>query len=147
MTATKIVAAALLAGLALAPTASYAQRSVDHRLGRSGNRSPVNVGTCALSRSCAPGASINVMPYVTMPPNTGTLRLEIRPANAEVYVDGVYAGHAADFDGVSQRVALTAGAHRIEVRAEGYEQVHFDTRITKSRATIHQATLWPAAQK
>ncbi len=136
MNAMKIVPA-VLTGLALAATVVHAQSPTDRR-----------PGSCALSRSCPAGASIDVIPYVTMHRNTGTLRLQIHPTtSAEIYVDGVYAGRAEDFDGVSRRTALTAGAHRIEVRAEGYEHMHFQTRIEKSRTTIQQTTLSPALGK
>jgi hypothetical protein len=75
--------------------------------------------------------------------NPGRLRLEVVPAQAEVYVDGVYAGRADQFDGVSRHAAMAPGNHRIDVRAEGYDDVVFGTRIQKSRSTFHHVTLAP----
>jgi hypothetical protein len=105
----------------------------------------VNVRNCSLWRSCSPGPSVSVIPYVsTGRKQSGTLHLAIRPSHADVYVDGVYAGRAGDFDGASERADLRVGAHRVDVRAEGYDALHFDTRIEQGRTTFHRRTLSPA---
>jgi hypothetical protein len=128
-----VVSAALGAGPAAAQ-APYGPR---------GHKPPATPGTCALSRSCSPGASIDVLPYVTALGRTGRLRLEVLPAGAEVYVDGVYAGHAEQFDGVSPHAALAPGGHRIDVRAEGYEGFVFGTQIVRSKPTVERVALSP----
>lgn len=64
----------------------------------------------------------------------GYLRLEAQPEDAEVYVDGVYAGTAADFGAAAGR-RLQPGLHRIELRADGYESVVLDVRITAGATT------------
>ena len=38
-----------------------------------------------------------------------SLRLEVKPKDAEVYVDGYYAGIVDDFDGTFQRLSVTPG--------------------------------------
>ncbi len=53
-----------------------------------------------------------------------SLRLEVKPQEAEVYVDGYYAGIVDDFDGVFQRLPVTPGDHEIELYREGYRSVH-----------------------
>ena len=145
MTPMKIAAAALLLGSALtAPAALAQQPSSDQRFGRPVDRSPVNVHNCSLSRSCAPGPYVSIVPYVSRGARkSGTLHLAILPSHADVYVDGVYAGRADDFGGNSQRSDLKVGTHRVELRAEGYQAVQFDTRIEKGRTTFHRATLSP----
>lgn len=56
-----IAAPALLLGFVLAATPAFAERSTDDRKAPSPvHRPPVNVQSCALSRSCAPG------PYITV---------------------------------------------------------------------------------
>jgi len=86
-----------------------------------------------------------VIPYISAGrKKLGTLHLAIRPSSAEVYVDGVYAGRADDFDGASQRADLRAGIHQVDVLAEGYDALHFDTRIEKGHTTYHRGTLAPA---
>src|SRR5262249_46592776 len=71
----------------------------------------------------------------------GSLRLKIKPNNAEVYVDGYYVGVVDDFDGMFQRLHLDSGPHRIEVRAPGYETLDFDVRITSEHTTTYQGEL------
>jgi hypothetical protein len=71
----------------------------------------------------------------------GTLRLKIKPRDAEVYVDGYYSGLVDDFDGMFQRLHLDAGPHRIEVRANGYEPLTFEVRITPDHTTTYQGEM------
>jgi PEGA domain len=71
----------------------------------------------------------------------GLLRLKIKPRDAEVYVDGFFAGIVDEFDGVFQRLHLESGAHRIEVRAPGYETLTFDVRIVPDRKTTYQGEM------
>jgi hypothetical protein len=71
----------------------------------------------------------------------GSIRLKIRPRNSEVYVDGYFVGVVDDFDGVFQRLHIESGAHRIEVRAPGYEPLAFDVRITPDHKTTYEGEL------
>jgi PEGA domain-containing protein len=52
------------------------------------------------------------------------VRLEVKPREAEVYVDGYYAGIVDDFDGVFQRLRLPPGEHEITLYYDGYRTVH-----------------------
>jgi hypothetical protein len=71
----------------------------------------------------------------------GALRLKIKPRDAEVYVDGYFAGVVDEFDGVFQRLPIESGAHRIEVRAPGYETLTFEVRIAPDRKTTYQGEM------
>ena len=51
------------------------------------------------------------------------VRVEVTPKQAEVYVDGFYAGLADDFDGVFKRLHTTPGGHAITLRLDGYRTV------------------------
>ena len=64
-----------------------------------------------------------------------------------MFVDGVYAGHAEQFDGVSSHAAMAPGGHRIDVRAEGYQDVALGTRIVRSKRTVERVTLFPLGRK
>lgn len=65
----------------------------------------------------------------------GGLKLKVTPDDAEVFVDGYYVGNVDDYNGPFQRLNLVAGAHRIEVRAKGYEPLTFEVKI-EPRETI-----------
>ena len=52
-----------------------------------------------------------------------SVRLEVKPKEAEVYVDGYYAGVVDDFDGTFQRLRVEPGEHEIELWLDGYRTV------------------------
>jgi hypothetical protein len=53
-----------------------------------------------------------------------SLRLEIEPKNAEVFVDGYFAGTVDDFDGVFQRLHVDPGEHEVVIYLEGFRSIH-----------------------
>jgi len=61
--------------------------------------------------------------YPWSPPDA-SLRLEVKPKQAQVFVDGFYAGIVDDFDGTFQRLNVAPGEHEIELWLEGYKTVH-----------------------
>ena len=53
---------------------------------------------------------------------TGSIRLKVSPDVAKVYIDGVLAGVASEFDGLlSHHLTLEAGSHQLELRADGFQ--------------------------
>jgi hypothetical protein len=73
----------------------------------------------------------------------GDVRLEVRPREAAVYVDGYYAGIVDDFDGVFQRLTLEAGPHRIEIELPGFETRGFDVMVDPTRTVDVREDLFP----
>lgn len=71
----------------------------------------------------------------------GSVRLRVKPADAQVYVDGYFMGEIDSFDGVFQRLTLEAGAHRIEIRADGYEPVQFEVMIVPGETITYKGDL------
>ncbi len=74
---------------------------------------------------------------------TGGLRLEVKPNKAQVFVDGYYAGVVDDYDGHFQRLDLTPGGHRIEIRAPGFQTLSFTTYIQPDHTTDYKAMMVP----
>jgi hypothetical protein len=67
----------------------------------------------------------------------GGIRIQGAPRNAEVYVDGGYAGIVDDYDGAFQRLDLEPGSHEIEIRTAGRPMV-YDVNVTPGQTvTIH----------
>jgi hypothetical protein len=59
----------------------------------------------------------------------GALSLLTTPQNAQVFVDGFYVGIVEEFGSSGRPMSLTAGAHRIDLRAPGYETLSFNIMI------------------
>jgi hypothetical protein len=54
---------------------------------------------------------------------SGSARIEIKPREAEVYVDGYLVGTVDDFDGWMQRLHVPYGEHEIQVYLQGYRTI------------------------
>jgi hypothetical protein len=72
----------------------------------------------------------------------GELRLDVSPRQAQVYVDGYFAGTVDDFDGAFQAIRLAPGAYRIDIVAPGYETLTFDVRITPGQKIRYRGELY-----
>jgi len=73
----------------------------------------------------------------------GELRLQVRPRDAEVYVDGYYAGMVDEFDGTYQGLRLEEGEYHIEIVAQGYETIAFDVKIQPGRKINYRGDMFP----
>ncbi len=51
------------------------------------------------------------------------IRLEVKPKEAQVYVDGYFAGIVDDFDGTFQRLRMRPGNHELTLHLNGYRTV------------------------
>lgn len=74
----------------------------------------------------------------------GGVRLKVDRRDAEVYVDGYYAGTVDDFDGMFQELRLEDGGYRIEIRAPGFETLVFDVRVQPGRTITYRGHMTPA---
>jgi hypothetical protein len=76
---------------------------------------------CVLTVTQAASAQI-VYPFPPYGPiyHDSSVRLQVTPREAEVYVDGYYAGIVDNFDGTFQRLRVEPGAHEIVIYREGY---------------------------
>ena len=71
----------------------------------------------------------------------GALRLKVKPREAQVFVDGYYAGIVDEFDGVFQRLRVEPGPHRIELTADGFEPLMFEVLALPDQTTTYTGTL------
>ena len=72
---------------------------------------------------------------------TGGVSFEITPADAQVFVDGNYAGTVGEYTQTSQPLGLPAGRHHIEIRANGYHNMSFEVDIIAGQVIPYQGTL------
>ena len=62
-------------------------------------------------------------PYYGAAYASGSVRLQVKPEETEVYVDGYPAGVVDSYDGLFQRLRLPPGEHEIVLYLDGYESV------------------------
>jgi hypothetical protein len=74
---------------------------------------------------------------------TGELRLQVRPRDAQVFIDGSYAGTVDDFDGTFQSLRLESGDYQVEIVLPGYEPLDFDVHITPGEKVVYKGDLLP----
>ena len=72
-------------------------------------------------------------------------RLEMKPRNAQVYVDGYYVGLVDEFDGVFQRLDIPNGAHELTVYLPGYQTYRQKTLFRPGEGYNYKAVLQPLA--
>lgn len=85
-------------------------------------------------------------PYPLAP--EASLRLDVKPRDAQVYVDGYYAGVVDEFDGTFQRLHVLPGQHEIVIYKEGYRSVHerLYLSVNSSRKLTHELAPLPAGE-
>jgi hypothetical protein len=86
---------------------------------------------CALAWSVPGEAQFRYPPRYGYPVSPdSSVRLEVTPRDADVYVDGYYAGIVDDFDGAFQRLRVQPGAHEITIYRDGYHTVRQSVYLT-----------------
>lgn len=83
--------------------------------------------------------------YVAVAPGRvhGGVRIDIGERDAEVYVDGYYAGIVDDFDGALQQLDLEPGPHHLEIVREGFDSMAFDVNVEPGRTVRYRTELRP----
>jgi hypothetical protein len=66
-------------------------------------------------------------------PADSSVRLEVKPREAQVFVDGYYAGLVDDFDGMFQRLRTQPGRHDITLYLDGFRTVHQKVLLTPDK--------------
>ena len=61
------------------------------------------------------------------PSVTSTVKINVNPPRAAVFLDGQFVGHVAEFEGMGHGLLVAPGAHRIQVSLPGYQT--FETEI------------------
>jgi hypothetical protein len=59
--------------------------------------------------------------------NAATLKLDVMPERAAVFVDDAYIGHASDFGGAFHSMLVTPEKHRVKIELPGYRT--FETEV------------------
>ena len=66
-------------------------------------------------------------PRTSTPLVTATLKIDIQPTRAAVFIDDAFFGHAGELGGTFHFMRITPGKHRIKVELPGYRT--FETEV------------------
>lgn len=77
--------------------------------------------------------------------NWAAARIEVKPKNAQVYLDGYYVGVVDQFDGVFQRLDVPAGEHELVVYLDGYRSYRQRTLFRPGETYHFKGELQPLA--
>jgi hypothetical protein len=73
------------------------------------------------------------------------VHLSVTPKDAEVFVDGYYAGPVSKFSGLFGRLNVQPGGHQIVVYRDGYQTVHQTVYVQRGSAVKLQSAMVPLA--
>ena len=79
--------------------------------------------------------------------NAAEVRVLVTPREAEVRVDGYYAGTANDFDGYTQRLRLAPGRHDVELSLPGYRTERLSIDLAPGATVRLQRALTPDRER
>jgi len=79
-------------------------------------------------------------------PSYGGIRIDLPQKDAQVYVDGYFAGRVIDFDGSTGRLDLSGGPHSIEISAAGFAPLTVGVNIQRGRTITYRADLRQRSQ-
>jgi hypothetical protein len=67
----------------------------------------------------------------------------MQPRDAQVFVDGHYAGIVDDFDGSFQSLRIEQGGHKIEIHMPGFVDLDLDVYVQAGKTITLQQNLQP----
>ncbi len=78
-------------------------------------------------------------------PGGASLKVEVKPTNAEVYVDGHLAGIVDQFDGMFQSLSVEPGGHEITVYLDGFRSIRQQLYLSAGSTYRIKGALEPLA--
>jgi len=79
------------------------------------------------------------------PAVTATVKVDVKPARAAVFVDGLFVGHVGEFEGMGRGMLVAPGAHEIKIALPGYQT--FETEVKpQANQTVEIKTDLPRSE-
>ena len=74
---------------------------------------------------------------VQMPQVTAEIKLDVNPNRAAVFVDGVFVGRVAEFNGIGRALLVTPGKRKVTITLPGYQTFETDIDlVANQKSTI-----------
>jgi len=80
-----------------------------------------------------------------MPKVFSEIKLSVNPDRAAVFVDGLFVGHVAEFNGVAHSLLVAPGHRQITISLPGYESFHSDVDLEPNQKFKIQTNLIKSA--
>jgi hypothetical protein len=61
-----------------------------------------------------------------IPHQTATVKINVKPERAAVFVDGLFVGHVGEFQGMGRGMLVAPGEHHIRIALPGYTSFETD---------------------
>jgi hypothetical protein len=78
---------------------------------------------------------------VQMPRVTAEIKLDVNPNRAAVFVDGVFIGHVAEFNGVGKALLVEPGKRKIKISLPGYQTFETDIDLVANQKSTVKTEL------
>ena len=65
-------------------------------------------------------------PAIAVPAAAATVKIDVAPNRAAVFVDGLFVGHVREFTGIGRGMLIAPGNHRIKVACPGFQTFETD---------------------
>jgi hypothetical protein len=75
-------------------------------------------------------------PRASYPKITAEIKLDVKPNRAAVFVDGVFIGHVAEFEGVGKALLVAPGKRKIKITLPGYHNFETDLELVANQKTV-----------
>jgi hypothetical protein len=75
-------------------------------------------------------------PRANYPKITAEIKLDVKPNRAAVFVDGVFIGHVAEFEGVGKALLVAPGKRKIKITLPGYHNFETDLELVANQKTV-----------
>jgi hypothetical protein len=79
------------------------------------------------------------------PATTATLKLNVHPSRAAVFLDDRYVGHAGDFGGKFHSMLIATGKHRIKIELPGYRTFETEVNLLEGQKSEVKTDLVPGS--
>jgi hypothetical protein len=78
---------------------------------------------------------------VHLPQVTAEIKLDVNPNRAAVFVDSIFVGHVAEFDGIGRALLVAPGRRRLLISLPGYQDFETDIQLAANQKSTIKTTL------
>ena len=76
---------------------------------------------------------------------TTSLKLDVQPGRAAVFVDGAFVGHAGEFGGALHAMLISPGRHQVTVELPGYQTFETELNLREGQKAEVKTELLPGS--